>query len=160
MANKDLYGKTYTVPNDVISSLSNEITRNKNNKSLKGYKRAQNIVNDRTMSYSMLKRMKNFFDSYKGSKSDSEYLINGGEKMKTWVNNTLNKNRGDITRQKRLKSDSGMKNQFKKTHTKDRDNKNVTKVNVARTQNNSREIFTNKTVYKEMINTINKILKN
>ena len=160
MANKDLYGKTYTVPNDVISSLSNEITRNKNNKSLKGYKRAQNIANDRSMSYSMLKRMKNFFDSYKGGKSDSEYLINGGEKMKTWVNNTLNKNRGDITRQKRLKSDSGMKNQFKKTHTKDRDNKNVTKVNVARAQNNSREIFTNKTVYKEMINTINKILKN
>ena len=160
MANKDLYGKTYTVPNGVISSLSNEINRNKNNKSLKGYKRAQNIVNDRAMSYSMLKRMKNFFDSYKGGKGDSEYLINGGEKMKTWVNNTLNKNRGDITRQKRLKSDSGMKNQFKKTHTKDRDNKNVTKVNVARAQNNSREIFTNKTVYKEMINTINKILKN
>ena len=49
---------------------------------------------------------------------------------------------------------------FKKTHTKDRENKNVTKVNVARPQNTARQIFTNKTVYKEMIQTINKILKN
>ena len=53
-----------------------------------------------------------------------------------------------------------MKNQFKKTHTKDKENKNVTKVNVARPQSTARQIFTNKTVYKEMINTINKILKN
>ncbi len=160
MANKDLYGNNYTVPNNVISSINNEISRNKNNKSLKGYKRAQNIVNDKSMTYSMLKRMKNFFDGFKGSTSNSEYLINGGEKMKTWVNGTLDKSRGDVNRQKKIKADSGMKNQYKKTHTKDRENKNVTKVNVPRVQNNSRQIFTNKTVYKEMIKTINKILKN
>ena len=158
MANKELYGNNYTVPNNVISTINNEI--NKNNKSLKGYKRAQNIVGDKSMTYSMLKRMKNFFDGFKGGKDNSEYLINGGDKMKTWVNNTLNQSRGSITREKRTKSDAGMKNQFKKTHTKDRENKNVTKVNVARPQNTSRQIFTNKTVYSEMIQTINKILKN
>jgi|TARA_R110000782_G_scaffold96177_2_gene180620 hypothetical protein len=160
MANKDLYGNNYTVPNDVVSGINNEISRNKNNKSLKGYKRAQNIVGDKTMTYSMLKRVKNFFDGFSGGKNTPEYLINGGEKMKTWVNNTLKQSRGDINRQKTVKSDSGMKNQFKKTHTKDKENKNVTKVNVARPQNTARQIFTNKTVYKEMINTINKILKN
>jgi len=160
MANKELYGNNYTVPNNVISTINNEINKNKNNKSLKGYKRAQNIVGDKSMTYSMLKRMKNFFDGFKGGKDNSEYLINGGDKMKTWVNNTLNQSRGSITREKRTKSDAGMKNQFKKTHTKDRENKNVTKVNVARPQNTSRQIFTNKTVYSEMIQTINKILKN
>ena len=137
MANKDLYGNNYTVPNDVVSGINNEISRNKNNKSLKGYKRAQNIVGDKTMTYSMLKRVKNFFDGFSGGKNTPEYLINGGEKMKTWVNNTLKQSRGDI-----------------------KENKNVTKVNVARPQNTARQIFTNKTVYKEMINTINKILKN
>ena len=80
MANKDLYGKTYTVPNDVISSLSNEITRNKNNKSLKGYKRAQNIVNDRAMSYSMLKRMKNFLTPIKAVKVIQNTLLMVGKK--------------------------------------------------------------------------------
>jgi len=160
MANKDLYGNKYTIPNDVIKSINNEISRNKNNKTLKGYKRAQNIVSDKYMTYSMLKRMKNFFDGFKGGKDNPEYLINGGDKMKTWVNNTLTKSRGDVNREKRTKSDAGMKNQFKKTHTKDRENKNVTKVNVPRAQNNSRQIFTNKTVYKEMIKTINNILKN
>ena len=160
MANKDLYGNTYTVPHDVVSVINKEINRNKNNKSLKGYKRAQNIVGDKSMTYSMLKRIKNFFDGFKGGKENSEYLINGGDKMKTWVNNTLDKSRGDVNRQKTIKADSGMANQFKKTHTKDKENKNVTKVNVARPQNTARQIFTNKTVYKEMIQTINKILKN
>jgi hypothetical protein len=160
MANKDLYGNKYTVPNNVITAINNQINRNKNNKSLKGYKRAENIVRDKSLTYSMLKRMKNFFDGFKGGKDNPEYLINGGDKMKTWVNNTLNKSRGDVTREKRTKSDAGMKNQFKKSHTKDRENKNVTKVNVARPQNTARQIFTNKTVYKEMINTINKLLKN
>jgi hypothetical protein len=160
MANKDLYGNKYTVPNNVITAINNQINRNKNNKSLKGYKRAENIVQDKSLTYSMLKRMKNFFDGFKGGKDNPEYLINGGDKMKTWVNNTLNKSRGDVTREKRTKADAGMQNQFKKSHTKDRENKNVTKVNVARPQNTARQIFTNKTVYKEMINTINKLLKN
>ena len=79
--------------------------------------------------------------------------------MKTWVNNTLDKSRGDINRQKTIKSDAGMKNQFKKTHTKDRDNKNVSKVNLARPVTNSREIKTNKPVYTEMIKIINKLIK-
>ena len=112
MANKDLYGNNYTVPNNVVSAINNEINKNKNNKSLKGYKRAQNIVGDKSMTYSMLKRMKNFFDGFKGGKDNSEYLINGGDKMKTWVNNTLNQSRGNVTREKRTKSDAGMKNQF------------------------------------------------
>ena len=125
MANKDVYGNTQTVPNDIVTVINKEINRNKSNKSLKGYKRAQNIVGDKSMSYSMLKRIKNFFETSKGSKDNSEYLINGGDKMKTWVNNTLNSSRGDITREKRTKADAGMSNQFKKTHTKDRENKNV-----------------------------------
>ena len=52
-----------------------------------------------------------------------------------------------------------MKNQFKKTHTKDKENKNVTKVNVVKPQSNSREIKTNKPVYTEMIKIINKLIK-
>tara|TARA_B100000579_G_C22844986_1_gene863790 strand:+ start:3108 stop:3584 length:477 start_codon:yes stop_codon:yes gene_type:complete len=157
MANSDLYGNNWTIPNDIISFINQQL--NKQEKSVKGYKRAHNIANSRTMSYSMLKRIKNFFDSFSGGKNDSEYLINGGDKMKTWVNNTLGKSRGDIKRQKTIKSDSGMKNQFKKTHSKDKENKNVTKVNVVRPQSNSREIKTNKPVYTEMIKIINKLIK-
>ena len=158
MANSNLYGKKWTVPNSVVSKLNKEI--NKGNKSMKGYKRAQNIASDRTMTYSMLKRMKNFFDSFSGNKNDSEYLINGGDAMKTWVNNTLNSSRGDIVRDKRNKSDSGMTNQFKKSHTKDRDNKNVTKASLAIIKGDARSIRNNKAVYKEMNQLINKLLKN
>ncbi len=157
MANSDLYGNNWTIPNEIISKINQQL--NKGEKSVRGYKRAKNLVDSRKISYSMLKRIKNFFDSFSGNKDDSEYLINGGDKMKTWVNNTLDKSRGDINRQKTIKSDAGMKNQFKKTHTKDRDNKNVTKVNLARPISNSREIKTNKPVYTEMIKIINKLIK-
>jgi len=75
MANKDLYGNKYTIPNDVIKSINNEISRNKNNKTLKGYKRAQNIVSDKSMTYSMLKRMKNFFDGFIPSLFQVEIII-------------------------------------------------------------------------------------
>ena len=158
MANSDLYGKKWTVPNDVISKLNKSI--NNSNKSDKGYKRAQNIASDRTMSYSMLKRIKNFFDSFSGNKNDSDYLLAGGDSMKTWVNNTLEKSRGDIVRDKRNKSDSGMSNQFKKTHSKDKNNKNVTKTSIALIKGDARSINNNRAVYKEMTQIINKLLKN
>jgi len=158
MANSDLYGNKWTVPNNVITKLNKEL--NKSDTSLAGYKRAKNIVSDRTMSYSMLKRMKNFFDSFSGNKGGSEYLINGGDAMKTWVTNTLDSSRGDIVRNKRNKSDSGMNNQFKKTHSKDRNNKNVTKSNIAIIKGDARSIKNNRAVYKEMTQLINKLIKN
>jgi len=157
MANSELYGNKWTIPNNVINSLNTELKRN--DKKLKGYKRAQNIVSDRTMTYSMLKRMKNFFNDFSGNKSDREYLISGGEPMEKWVTSTLERSRGDITRQKRTKADAGMTNQFKKTHTKDKENKNVTKSNVARITGNSRDIMNNRAVYKEMTRIINKLIK-
>ena len=80
--------------------------------------------------------------------------------MKTWINNTLNNSRGDIVRNKRNKSDSGMNNQFKKTHSKDRNNKNVTKSNVAVIKSDSRSIKNNRAVYKEMTQLISKLIKN
>ena len=158
MANSDLYGKKWTVPNDVISKLNKSI--NNSNKSDKGYKRAQNITSDRAMSYSMLKRIKNFFDSFSGNKNDSDYLLAGGDSMKTWVNNTLGKSRGDIVRDKRNKSDSGMSNQFKKTHSKDKNNKNVTKASIALIKGDARSINNNRAIYKEMTQLINKLIKN
>ena len=158
MANSDLYGKKWTVPNDVISKLNKSI--NNSNKSDKGYKRAQNITSDRAMSYSMLKRIKNFFDSFSGNKNDSDYLLSGGDSMKTWVNNTLEKSRGDIVRDKRNKSDSGMSNQFKKTHSKDKNNKNVTKASIALIKGDARSINNNRAIYKEMTQLINKLIKN
>ena len=62
MANSDLYGNNWTIPNNVVSQfLNNELKRNDKNQ-LKGYKRAQNISrSDRTMTYSMLKRIKELF---------------------------------------------------------------------------------------------------
>ena len=158
MANSDLYGNKWTVPNNVITKLNKEL--NKSDTSLVGYKRAKNIVSDRTMSYSMLKRLKNFFDSFSGNKKGSEYLINGGDDMKTWVNNKLDSSRGDIVRNKRNKSDSGMNNQFKKTHSKDRDNKNVTKSSIAIIKGDARSVQNNRAVYKEMTQIINKLIKN
>ena len=58
---------------------------------------------------------------------------------------------------KRRKMDAGLKNQFKKTHNKDK-NKNPTKVNLAGTQKTSDEIFNNRVVY-EQVSRIREIIK-
>ena len=80
--------------------------------------------------------------------------------IRAWVNNKLDSSRGDIVRNKRNKSDSGMNNQFKKTHSKDRDNKNVTKSSIAIIKGDARSINNNRAVYKEMTQLINKLIKN
>ena len=55
----------------------------------------------------------------------------------------------NVDNTKRNKMNSGLENQFKKTHTKDK-SKNPTKVRLVSTQKNSDEIFNNRAVSEEM----------
>ena len=51
MANSDLYGNKWTIPNTIISTMNKQLHKHKDNRSIKGYKRAYNIVVDRVMTY-------------------------------------------------------------------------------------------------------------
>lgn len=103
MANSKLMGKKFGLPPEL-----------------------QKFTGDQTMSYSMMKKLKNFFDYH--DSTHPYYEKKGGDKMKQFIESTLNSQRGKVKKSAEIKSEFTPNNGFKKTHTKDRQTKNVTKV--------------------------------
>ena len=85
------------------------------------------------------------------------YKLVGGDDLLEWLGERLTRERKIVDNTKRNKMNSGLENQFKKTHTKDK-TKNPTKVRLVTTQKNSDEIFNNRAVSEETTR-INEIIK-
>ncbi len=121
--NSELRGKHWTCPEYVINALKTAVQRyeslNKGGKPTEGYKRAKGILNNNNIEYAQMKRIKNWFDSFDGDHNDMEYRLNGGKTMHNWVDSTLNKETESIKAPKKIKMDTGLSNQFIKTHNKD-----------------------------------------
>ncbi len=83
-----------------------------------GFKRNSELQNQETISYKQLKRIKNFFDNFKGTQKDQSFLLNGGVLMKNWVNNELRRMRENPKMTKKNKMETGMQNQFIDPHEK------------------------------------------
>lgn len=116
------------------------------------------------ISYENMKKIKSFFDNYDGDGTDEEYKNKGGERMKNWINNTLSDSRDSIYYEKKSRMDAGEENQFIKTHTKDKDNANPTKVRLPKIAKSSKNkyIMANRTVYEsidEEIDTIKYLIE-
>lgn len=125
--NNDLKNRTFPLPDGVRKILQKTLDNYKGDKTVDGYKRLNNILNMQTISYHELKRIKNFFDHYNGSDKSTEFILNGGEPMKTWVNNTLYTATKAIHDFKQSKKDAGISNAFIRNHSKDRQNKKKNK---------------------------------
>lgn len=125
--NNVLKNRTFPLPDGVRKILQNTLDNYKGDKTVDGYKRLNNILNMQTISYHELKRIKNFFDHYNGSDKSAEFILNGGEPMKTWVNNTLYTATKAIHDFKQSKKDAGISNAFIRSHSKDRQNKKKNK---------------------------------
>lgn len=85
------------------------------------------------ISYGNMKMTKSRLEQARDSKNMKEFLSKGGDEVLEWIDNTLETDRNLIYNRKRLGKDAGMKNQFIKSHEK---NKDLTK---------------NKSVYKELM---------
>ena len=70
------------------------------------------------ITYKQLKRIKNFFDNFKGNQKETSFILNGGVEMKNWVNDQLRKMREGLKMTKTNKMNTGMQNQFIKPHEK------------------------------------------
>jgi hypothetical protein len=125
MPNKDLNSKVYTVPDKVYNKIKQGLkTVDINDKQGKGVKRAKDIVNNREVSYSQMNRLKNYFTN--NDNNDNEFKLIGGKVTKNWVEDTLKQDTESIKKEKKVKMDGGLENQFIKTHEKDNDNANPT----------------------------------
>jgi len=88
---------------------------------------------------------------------ESEYDVIGGDEMLHFIDDTLNNRRNNIHTTKKRKMESGLSNQFKKTHTKDR-SKNPTKVRKVKVAKKADDIINNRAIYEEVAKII-KLIK-
>ena len=83
-----------------------------------GYLRNKELQDQKFISYKQLKRIKNFFDNFKGNENELPFILNGGVEIKNWVNNELRRMRDYIKTTKTNKMNTGMQNQFLDPHEK------------------------------------------
>lgn len=119
MANSSLQGKCIKIDGELKNHLLKIYNAYRGDKTNEGYGRLKNLCDSDEISYEQLKRIKNFFDNFSGKRNDTPYLLNGGSKMKDWVNISLNDMRMDVEGKKKAMSSVGMPNQHIKTHSKD-----------------------------------------
>jgi hypothetical protein len=154
MPNSQLNDKYFKVPDNVFNQINRRLSAiNPDTEQAKGLKRAKDIVADRKISYSQMKRLKNYFDTYKGDGNDEEFKLIGGKVTRMWVDKTLGSNRDSILQSKKAKMDGGLENQFLKTHEKDNDNTNLSRANggmidIAKSSK-SKNIMANSAIYQE-----------
>ena len=135
--NSELKNRVFPIPDGVRKILQQTLTNYNGDKTVDGYKRLNNILNSETISYSEMKRIKNFFDNYIGTNKSADFILNGGEPMKTWVNNTLYTARKAISDFKQAKKNAGIQNAFIKHHEKNRQTKKVNKPTQTKIQTNN-----------------------
>ena len=83
-----------------------------------GYNRNKELQNQKFITYKQLKRIKNFFDNFKGNQNEPSFVLNGGVEIKNWVNDELRKMRDYLKNTKTNKMNAGMINQFIDPHEK------------------------------------------
>lgn len=114
MANSKLLGKTFPLPDKILSVLSTNLKKFSDKRDSKGFNRAIFLLQRRYCTYEQLKRMKNYFDSITDENyNETEYLLNGGDLMKKWVEFKLQEARRSVVGQKTARRNAGMENQFR-----------------------------------------------
>jgi mutator protein MutT len=99
--NSQLYDNSYKIPKNVTDYISKVIIANPNSD---GIKRAKFLVNNGEITYSSLKRLKNYFDSYNND-NKVQYALAGGDLMKGFVESTLNNERNRVKTGNEIQSD-------------------------------------------------------
>lgn len=98
--NSNLYDKSQgevLIPKNIKDHLRNSFVQSKGaNEKIEGFNRNKELQSQEKISYPQLKRIKNFFDTYQGKENELPYILNGGNVMKSWVNNELTKMRNNV----------------------------------------------------------------
>jgi hypothetical protein len=161
MANSALIDKEWELPEGLYKHLNRIKSAYKGEKNAEGYFRLTNLLEDPKIKYGQLKRIKNFFDKYEGDKNSTEFILNGGLKMKHWVNDVLDRSRRDIKNPKKIKKDTGMSNQFIDTHDKNTISTDSIKIKNNKITSSSRHIYDNRGIQEiKELDSLIKIIEN
>lgn len=151
--NKELQHRRFPLGKGIRKHLQATLDNYTGDKTVDGYKRLNNLLAMDAVNYQEMKRIKNFFDNYAGTPKSAEYILNGGQEMQMWVNNTLGTATKNVHDYKQAKKDAGMENAFIRPHEKDRQTKKKNKPTVSKVQTSDvgSSIFNNSSVQYESI---------
>jgi hypothetical protein len=107
--NSNLYGSQFTIPEDIRQHLVDMYQKHGYyGQGGDGYERNRQLQSAPSLSYQQAKRIKNFFDTYKGDQNHPEFNLNGGTKMKQFVESILSGARRGLDMTDRNKRETGM----------------------------------------------------
>ena len=101
--NKELYGKKFRLPESILKSLDDGFKSVNADSNTEGFNRNKELRDNGYVTYQTLKRWKNWFDQNSNDSYSTEYILNGGDKSKNWVNNTLDYLRKEVELSKKNK---------------------------------------------------------
>jgi len=160
MANSALENKYWELSDELINHLNKIFNAYKGDKTVQGYKRLKDLIDSKECSYQQMKRIKNFFDTFSGTRNDTPYLLNGGTKMKNWVDECLSNARQDIKGKKTAMMNIGMDNQFQKNGGIKNQDTSGEPIKSNKIGSSSRKVFDNRGIYEiEMFNNVLNIFK-
>jgi len=131
--NSNLYNNTYVLPNNILEYISNKLEEY-SDVECNGKKKASFILREKKITYQNLKKYKNFFDyqtkkNYNLNTDDTsvndvsekyEYELSGGDLMRKFVEETLEKERKKLEDKKKISTElGGMYNQYNKESSQD-----------------------------------------
>ena len=122
--NSKLYGNIIMIPSSLLKHLEECFGSIQGDTNTEGWKRNQELRQSKQVTYQQVKRIKNWFDNYGGNKEDSPFILNGGDRMKNWCDEVLKVWRANVDGGKKIKSDTGMQNQYIDNHEKNSFNLN------------------------------------
>ena len=117
--NSNLYNRIAIIPDSLVKHLNDCFSSVEGNQNVEGYNRNQQLRKGKQATYQQIKRIKSWFESYSGNKEDAPFILNGGDRMKSWCDEVLRVWRDNDSSGKKIKMDAGMQNQFIDNHTKD-----------------------------------------
>ena len=150
--NQDLKNDRYVIPDELKSTLRSRVSSM--DKSNKGYSRCNTLLGNGHVTYSQAKKFKHELEN---ELEGVDYDNVGGDDMLSFLDMSLNGRRDSVRGGKKNRMNSGMENQFLKTHTKD-NSKNPTKVRKVKVAKNSDDIMNNRAIYEDIAR-INKLIK-
>jgi len=90
--NQDLRGKLFPIPDGVKKHLIktlHDYEKKDGDRNNDGYDRLVYLCDQDRVTMEELKRIKNFFDNYKGTPKSNDYILNGGKPFSDWINRIL-----------------------------------------------------------------------
>lgn len=103
MANSELYDRTFKIPDEIINKIRSVLVAHPQGN---GVKRAKFIINNGSVTYQSLKRLKNYYDEYSPQVNDEiQFELSGGLEMKHFVDQTLTKYRDAAEISKKSRAD-------------------------------------------------------